>query len=194
MTARSVSKICSVDGCDRVHYGKTLCEMHWRRWRKHANPFGLGSTPDQKFWVRVAITADDSRCWIWQAGRTKDGYGNVAVNGHYHVRAHRAAWFYTYGRYPADILRHTCDTPLCVNPKHLLEGSHADNVRDKVRRNRQMKGEHVPNAVLRSRDIPVIRQLLADKSMSQTDIAKQFGVSRRNIGMIKNGHTWRHVD
>lgn len=25
---------CSVDGCDRAHYGKTLCAMHYQRWRK----------------------------------------------------------------------------------------------------------------------------------------------------------------
>lgn len=25
---------CSVDGCDRTHYAKTLCQLHWRRQRR----------------------------------------------------------------------------------------------------------------------------------------------------------------
>lgn len=33
-------------------------------------------------------------------------------------------------------VRHTCDIPLCVCPKHLLKGSHTDNVRDAIERGR----------------------------------------------------------
>lgn len=41
---------CSVDGCDRVEYGKGLCNMHYQRWRKHgdvnhARPKRVGVEP-----------------------------------------------------------------------------------------------------------------------------------------------------
>lgn len=29
---------CSVDGCERPHYGRGLCSMHHQRWRKHGDP------------------------------------------------------------------------------------------------------------------------------------------------------------
>jgi hypothetical protein len=40
------------------------------------------------------------------------------------------------------VVRHTCDNPLCINPDHLLIGTHNDNVQDKVNRGRQAKGTH----------------------------------------------------
>ena len=37
------------------------------------------------------------------------------------------------------VIRHTCDNPRCINPKHLLIGTLADNNRDRAERNRSAK-------------------------------------------------------
>jgi hypothetical protein len=42
------------------------------------------------------------------------------------------------------IVMHTCDTPLCVRPDHLVAGSHADNVADMVAKRRDNFGGHGP--------------------------------------------------
>lgn len=54
------------------------------------------------------------------------------------LRAHRVAYWLTTGEWPADhVVRHTCDNPPCVNPAHLLLGTHSDNTQDKMDRGRQ---------------------------------------------------------
>lgn len=71
----------------------------------------------ERFWIKVA--RQPSGCWLWQAG-TSDGYGRFRVLGRT-VYAHRFAYELEVGEIPAGHdLHHTCETPLCVNPAHLL--------------------------------------------------------------------------
>jgi len=52
-------------------------------------------------------------------------------------RAHRVIWAEANGSIPAGMfVLHKCDTPPCINLEHLYLGTHADNMADKVARNR----------------------------------------------------------
>lgn len=77
------------------------------------------------------------------------GYGIVYVGKRsYVMRSSIAAYLNEKGPIPPGMLvRHTCDTPSCVNPEHLILGTHLDNARDRVERGRngarpQPKKEH----------------------------------------------------
>jgi hypothetical protein len=61
------------------------------------------------------------------------------------VYAHRWAWENVRGAIPegTEVL-HECDTPLCVRPTHLRIGTHAENLRDMMRRGRG-RGQFKPN-------------------------------------------------
>lgn len=97
-----------------------------------------------KFWSRVDVRAP-SECWEWQGARSASGHGrfriptDVSLDDAGHVRGtHRVAYWLDRGEWPGDlVVRHSCDNPPCVNPAHLLLGTHADNVRDKMERGRQ---------------------------------------------------------
>lgn len=136
------SRRCSLDGCNEIHYGKGFCQVHWKRLKAHGSPFttkvesSYGLDAEKAFWGRVELTANPDKCWPWRACVNSDGYGHMVFRGKL-TYPHRIAWFLTTGQEPQGLLRHlVCDNPPCVNPRHLKEGTHQDNMDDMVRRNR----------------------------------------------------------
>lgn len=92
-------------------------------------------------------------------------------------------------------VRHTCDNPRCVNPEHLLIGTHQDNVNDKVARNRQVKGVDVHTAILSEEDVAHIRSVYKprDRQVGASALGRLYGVHNTTINRIVNGKTWRSV-
>ena len=147
----------------------------------------------KKFWDKVDMKGPDE-CWPWlgarTGGRNRD-YGAVRLSNPRRVAyAHRVAFELTNGHSPK-VARHTCDNPLCCNPAHIIDGTQADNVRDKVDRGRQLKGEEVGNSKLTENQVIEIRRLL--KIEAHECIAKKFGVSRGLITCINTNKAWRHT-
>lgn len=144
---------CSVDTCERSAIARGLCGMHWARWRKGKSLTEKSDkemTLSERFWSRVDKRSDD-KCWLWAGstrGNGKFQYGTIH-NGRNTISAHRASYAMKHGAIPdlseADIrgtcIRHTCDNTLCVNPNHLIPGTHTDNMRDKVDRNRTARSK-----------------------------------------------------
>lgn len=54
------------------------------------------------------------------------------------------------------------------------------------------KGEKNQAAKLSNDDVIKIKHMIAD-GVSDRDIAKQFNVTHKNIGMIRRGTTWKHI-
>lgn len=86
-------------------------------------------------------------CWLWTGPPGTKGYGYARLIGaRKHTTAHRVAYMLATGRpIPRGLLvRHSCDTPPCVFPGHLLLGTHRDNVADRVERGRSRSGHTGP--------------------------------------------------
>ena len=146
--------------------------------------------PEIRFWAKVDKLGD---CWLWTAGRLKDGYGAFRIFTGNNTSAHRFSWELHFGQIPAGMLVcHKCDVPLCVNPSHLFLGTPLDNTRDMMSKMRHSIGEQRPASKLTNQKVRAIRRLLA-KGWRQAWLATLLGVDKTLISQISRGIIWTHV-
>lgn len=134
-------------------------------------------------------------CVIWR-GSISCGYGVVRYKGKM-WRAHRAAWDAERGPIPPGMfVCHKCDTPACVNVKHLFLGTPKDNSDDMVRKGRSTKGlagkvrlagESNGRCKLSASQV---QEVLHTKGKTRW-LANKFGVDRTTIQKIRRGVNWK---
>lgn len=111
----------------------------------------LSERDKERFWSRVTKT---DTCWLWN-GATRPGTGHQLAYGSFTLTfavppygrvtgvfsAHRIAYVIANGQIPPELqILHSCDNPGCVNPDHLRTGTFAENMADKILRNRVPRG------------------------------------------------------
>lgn len=134
---------------------------------------------------------DSGACHEWTGATNRDGYGRFWVNGRHHL-AHRAAYAIAHSHAP-EVVRHTCDNPSCVNPKHLRGGTQADNIEDRQRRDRQAKGSQNGRSKLTAEDVRELRRRKKETDATYKELAQECGVSHYTVKDAVLGNTWSHV-
>lgn len=149
----------------------------------------------ERFWDRTRQGED---CWIWTGGKSGAKYGMVLVRKRRQL-AHRVAWVLA-NRAPLPlgmVVRHRCDTPLCVRPDHLEIGTAAQNVRDTYERKRRTPGTwsggtRRPNAVLDDQVVVDLRRAVR-AGRSIRSLALEIGVDYTTAHRAVRGTGWSHV-
>lgn len=154
----------------------------------------LARAQAERFWSKVDKTG---ACWLWTAGKDKDGYGKFALTTgarpkQIHVRAHRLALAMKVGTWPPAgvVTIHHCDTPACCNPDHLCFGTQRENRYDCTRKGRNARGEKNPRAQLTE---DIVRAIRAASDATGAALARRFGVGRQAVYAVRHGISWRHV-
>jgi len=191
-------KLCTVPRCERKHYAKGYCELHYMRVRKYGTPEG-GPTnhapPEERFWRGVNKDGPNG-CWIYERGLRRGVYGRFQIGGKgsKHVSAHRYSYELHKGPIPEGmVIMHSCDTPRCVNPDHLRAGTHKENTADMIAKGRKVvvapKGEGHLKARLTEELVLEIRS----STKTNRAWAERLGVSITCIRKARVGETWKHI-
>lgn len=131
----------------------------------------------------------------------RDGYVQVRLPGESNKMhmLHRLVYCNAHGINLADIkglvVRHTCDNPRCINPDHLLVGTHKDNTDDKVSRHRQPQRALHGRAKLTEYDVEFIRTHYDkySKEHNASALARMFNVSQTCIRKVVTGENWNEA-
>ena len=149
----------------------------------------MKNTNIERFWKYVEKTES---CWNWIGSLNRGGYGNFWDSQKKKiVSAHRFSYMIYFGDpSPLNVL-HTCDNPRCVNPSHLWEGTHQENIQDA-----KEKGSWNParSSKLKSGDINTIRELYKTGCFPQQTLAAQFKVGQPAISRIVCREHWVNVE
>ncbi len=150
----------------------------------------MNISAEERFFNKIKENAIG--CWEWQAAKC-NGYGVFKLDGRT-VRAHRRSWILANGSIPHGLfVLHTCDNRKCVNPDHLFLGTQAENMADKVAKERQARGAANGASILNEQEIIEIRQKYSSGNIMQRELAAIFGVDKTNISLIVNRVSWKHV-
>lgn len=142
---------------------------------------------------KIKSTSDENQCWEWTGTKNKSGYG-LAYQGGKEWLAHRLVYFKATDTLPEAVC-HTCDNPLCCNPKHLVGADRLYNNRDRHKKGRSKAPKGIDNAKAKLTDDQVveIRRLYTGKIVYQKQLATMFGISQAAVSDIVNGYSWKHV-
>lgn len=86
--------------------------------------------------MRMVAIGHPEECWEWTG--SSDRYGRFRDDDGSQIGAHR----YSYRTWKGPLIRgmeimHICDNTLCVNPMHLTQGTHQENVDDMIVKGRE---------------------------------------------------------
>ena len=126
------------------------------------------------------IEQRDGECWITTYKTTEDNpYPRTTINGTVKKLMHIVWEAYNAEPMPKNMdLCHTCDNPACINPEHLVPGTHAENMAQCAARGRKT---HTSLYSLSEDDYDAIFH--DDRPTSV--IAKAYGVSTGHIRRIR---------
>lgn len=87
---------------------------------------------------------------------------------------------------------HTCDNPLCVNPRHLFAGTKGDNYRDCIRKGRHNRptGMKHHKVILTPAKVKKIVRL-SRTGLGYRKVAAKMCIKYSVVGHIMRGKNWQ---
>lgn len=146
-----------------------------------------------EFWLSVNVYGADD-CWPWKLSLGHNGYGQPGTAEQRKIAstAHRVAYILANGPVPAGMkVCHSCDNPVCCNPKHLWAGTNKENMEDCSNKGRTRKGGKNGFSRLTDEQAAEVRN---SRGILQKDLAIKYRVSLSTISRIVRGVHYQHAN
>lgn len=160
----------------------------------------LKISPIERFRAKYEIDPI-SGCYNWTAAKYKNGYAAFRHNTKKTCCSHRWIYEYLNGPIPEGLeVRHMCHNRSCVNPEHLLLGTHQDNMDDMVKSGRSIKlahkGEKNPQSILTEQEVILIKKFLKRHNEIGVNnfLVRWFNMHHSTISDIKFGRKWSWLE
>ncbi len=147
---------------------------------------------------KIEYNVEEDGCWNCTSHKQNpDGYPRAFRNGK-DLLIHKFIYEQINGVVPKGMeIRHSCDNPKCINPDHLLLGTHADNMKDMKERERASrvggpKGEKSYTIKLTKEDVLEIRSHEYYVGLVK-QLSQKYKVSESLIRHIRNGTRWKFL-
>ena len=136
------------------------------------------------------LVPDTDECVLSIYATNTYGYAQIRTDEYGFILHHKYEYCRWSGLHPdqlkGKILLHTCDTPACINPKHLRVGTQQDNMIDMVNKGRKAGQK------LSVQDVLAIRAEYKTNDKF-AEAANKYGVSVSTISNIVYRHKWKHI-
>ncbi len=181
-SSRGIIYLCKCD-CGNMK------EIRWALIKRENRPRSCGCSRKIRSKIQFYSQIDKSNeCWEWSGTLNMGGYGKYRG-----INASKVMWEYEYGKVLNGLqVCHSCDNRKCVTPSHLFLGSIADNMADKVKKNRQAKGSKIGSSVLDEEQVYQIRKIRLE-GKKYKEICEIFQIDFYMVRKICKNSTWKHV-
>lgn len=194
---------CIVENCEEKHAAKGYCSKHYVRFRRNGNPLVVKNIhgDDQERFLSYCEMDESIGCLVWTGTKNPNGYGQICINGKT-VYTHRYSYEFYHGPIPLTLqVHHSCNRGhlSCVDPRHLVVGTHRQNMEHMVHSDRSLKGEKHHGARLNEYKVHQIRRVMKKRpsDVSETKWMKRlagvYKVSWQTIYSVVIGNTWSHL-
>lgn len=182
---------CTITGCEQTAAKKGMCVKHYTRARRNKDLTAKSSkemTIHERFKSKYVVNAV-SGCWEWVGNIQGGGYGAIQHQGKM-VKAHRVSFELFNGAISENChICHICDNRKCVNPEHLFQGTHRENMADMRGKGRSGKG--VTRRKLTDEQVIALYKLKG--TTTQKAAAESFDVCVDTVYKIWAKKSWRGI-
>lgn len=159
---------------------------------KRVNPFLVNNcmginrtgTVEERFLRNVIKGENENDCWGWKGYKDTNGYPQLSDKGKEKMGSRISYTIFNGGIGEDLCVCHSCDNPICTNPKHLWLGTHLENMRD-----RDLKGRRKTkiNLIIANK----IREEYKQGLYTYNTIADKYGIKQGTVGDILHNRIWK---